>query len=48
MNGLGGVPTLHYGPGDTGLAHAPNESVPLSEVRIATRTLALLALDVCG
>jgi acetylornithine deacetylase len=48
MNGLGGVPTLHYGPGDTALAHAPNESVPLGEVLTATRTLALLALDVCG
>ena len=48
MNGLGGVPTLHYGPGDTALAHAPNESVPLSEVLTATRTLALLALDLCG
>jgi acetylornithine deacetylase len=48
MNGLGGVPTLHYGPGDTALAHAPDESVPLSEVLTATRTLALLALDLCG
>jgi acetylornithine deacetylase len=48
MNGLGGVPTLHYGPGDAALAHAPNESVPISEVITATRTLALLALDVCG
>jgi acetylornithine deacetylase len=48
MNGLGGVPTLHYGPGDTALAHAPNESVPLGEVLTASRTLALLALDVCG
>lgn len=48
MNGLGGVPTLHYGPGDTALAHAPNESVPLDEVVTATRTLALLALDLCG
>jgi acetylornithine deacetylase len=44
----GGVPTLHYGPGDTALAHAPNESVPISEVVTATRALALLALDVCG
>ncbi|HEY2637681.1 MAG TPA: ArgE/DapE family deacylase [Solirubrobacteraceae bacterium] len=48
MNGPGGVPTLHYGPGDAALAHAPNESVPISEVMTATRTLALLALDLCG
>jgi acetylornithine deacetylase len=48
MNGLGGVPTVHYGPGDAALAHAPNESVPISEVLTATRTLALLAIDVCS
>jgi acetylornithine deacetylase len=48
MNGIGGVPTLHYGPGDAALAHAPNESVPIPEVLTATRALALLALDVCG
>jgi acetylornithine deacetylase len=48
LTGLGGIPTLHYGPGDAVLAHAPDESVPLSEVAVAARTLALLALDVCG
>lgn len=46
MVGLGGIPTLHYGPGDAGLAHGPNESVPLDEVHLAARTLALLARDV--
>jgi acetylornithine deacetylase len=46
--GLGGIPTLHYGPGDALLAHAPDESVPLAEVATATRALALLALDICG
>lgn len=48
LNGLGKVPTVHYGPGDAALAHAADESVPLREVAHATRTLALLALDVCG
>ena len=48
MNGLGGVPTVHYGPGDAALAHAPNESVPIPEVLTATRALALLALDICA
>jgi acetylornithine deacetylase len=48
MNGLGGVPTVHYGPGDAALAHAPNESVPIPEVLMATRTLALLAIDICA
>jgi acetylornithine deacetylase len=43
-----GIPTLHYGPGDAALAHAPDERVPLPELHTATRALALLALDVCG
>lgn len=48
LTGIGGIPTLHYGPGDALLAHAPDESVPLAEVATAARALALLALDVCG
>lgn len=48
LTGIGGIPTLHYGPGDTLLAHAPDESVPLAEVATAARALAMLALDVCG
>jgi acetylornithine deacetylase len=48
LTGLGGVPTVHYGPGDAALAHAPDESVPLPEVVTAARALALLAVDVCG
>ncbi len=48
MVSTGGVPTLQYGPGDTRLAHGPDESVPLAEVALAARALAFLALDVCG
>jgi acetylornithine deacetylase len=48
LTGIGGIPTLHYGPGDAGLAHGPNESVPLEEVETAARTLALLASDFCA
>lgn len=48
LNGLGGVPTVHYGPGDAKLAHAADESVPLREVALVARALALLALEVCG
>jgi acetylornithine deacetylase len=48
LAGLGHIPTLHYGPGDSALAHAPDESVPLAEIATAARTLAMLALDVCG
>jgi acetylornithine deacetylase len=48
LTGLAGIPTLQYGPGDARLAHARDESVPLAEVVTAARTLALVALDVCG
>jgi len=47
MSGAG-VPTVHYGPGDAVLAHAPDEAVPVSEVLTTARALAVLALDVCG
>ncbi len=30
--GLGGIPTLHYGPGDVRFAHAPREQVPIDEL----------------
>jgi acetylornithine deacetylase len=42
------VPTLHYGPGDTAQAHAPDESVSLEQVLVCARALTLLALDLCG
>ena len=48
LTGLGGIPTVHYGPGDVDLAHAPDESVPLAEVEATAQVLALLALEVCG
>ena len=48
LTGLGGIPTVQYGPGDVQLAHGPHESVPVSEVVTAARTMALLMLDVCG
>jgi acetylornithine deacetylase len=48
LTGLGGIPTVHYGPGDVTLAHAADESVPLAEVEATARVLALLALEVCG
>ncbi|MGI5281877.1 ArgE/DapE family deacylase [Nonomuraea polychroma] len=44
----GGIPTLHYGPGDVRYAHAPREQVRLSELREVTRALALLAVRRCG
>jgi acetylornithine deacetylase len=29
---MGGIPTLQYGPGDAGVAHAPNEYVTDQEL----------------
>jgi acetylornithine deacetylase len=46
--GLGGIPTLHYGPGDVRFAHAPREQVPIAELVQVTRSLALLAARRCG
>ena len=48
LTGLGNIPTLQYGPGDAKLAHGASESVPIEEVMTTARTLALLALDLCG
>ena len=48
LTGLAGIPTLQYGPGDARLAHGPDEAVPLADVVTTARTLALVALDVCG
>lgn len=48
LTGIGGIPTLQYGPGDAVLAHGPDESVPLPDVHTTARALALLALDLCG
>jgi acetylornithine deacetylase len=48
LSGIGSIPTVHYGPGDAGLAHGPNEFVPLDEVQTTARTLALLALEFCA
>ena len=48
MTNIGGVPTVHYGPGDAGVAHGPREFVPIDEVMTATRALALAALYHCG
>ena len=47
LNGAG-IPTVHYGPGDAALAHAPDERVPVDEVMHCARALALVAIDVCG
>jgi acetylornithine deacetylase len=48
LTGVGGIPTLQYGPGDSAAAHGPDESVLLSEMQTTARALAVLALDLCG
>jgi acetylornithine deacetylase len=46
--GIGGIPTLHYGPGDIADAHAPLEKVSLDQLVHVTRSLVLLTLRRCG
>jgi acetylornithine deacetylase len=46
--GIGGIPTLHYGPGDVRLAHGPREQVAVPELIGTTRSLAVLAARRCG
>ncbi len=46
--GIGGIPTLHYGPGDIRVAHGPQEHVDLDELVRVTRSLIVLALRRCG
>ncbi|MBC7372707.1 MAG: M20/M25/M40 family metallo-hydrolase, partial [Frankiales bacterium] len=48
LTGLGGIPTVHYGPGTIRNAHCADESVAVSELVDVTRTLVLLIADVCG
>ena len=45
--GVGGVPSLHYGPGDAHLAHAPLEHVRIEELVQVTRALTVLAVRRC-
>lgn len=48
LQGLGGIPTLQYGPGSARAAHAPDEWVPWDEVTTAAQVLARLIVDVCA
>lgn len=48
LTGIGGIPTVQYGPGDAMLAHGPFESVPVDQVLTTARTLAAVAIDLCG
>ena len=48
MVGIGGIPTLQYGPGDVTFAHAPRERVDLREAIDIARSLTVLAMRRCG
>jgi len=45
---IGGIPSLHFGPGDVRFAHAPREQVLIDELVGVTRSLALLAVRRSG
>ena len=47
LTGLGGIPTVVYGPGDVRQAHAPDESVPVAELVSVTRTLVRFLANAC-
>jgi acetylornithine deacetylase len=48
LMGLGGIPTVQYGPGDAAAAHAPDEWVPIDDVIDSARALSQLIVKVCG
>jgi acetylornithine deacetylase len=43
-----GIPTVCFGPGDIGLAHAAEEFVPVDDIERATRVLARVVREWCG
>jgi acetylornithine deacetylase len=47
LTGIGGIPTIQYGPGDSKVAHAPDEWVAIDEVVDCARVLAALIIDRC-
>ena len=42
------IPTVLFGAGDVRRAHRPDESVPIDELLIVSRMLALTAMRFCG
>ncbi|MBI1351200.1 MAG: ArgE/DapE family deacylase [Actinomycetales bacterium] len=45
---IGGIPTVHYGPGTPEAAHTPDEYVRVDEVIQSAQALARLILRICG
>lgn len=44
----GQIPTVLFGPGDVKMAHQTDEHVPIEDLLIAARSLALVAMRYCG
>lgn len=48
LTGIGGIPTVQYGPGDSAAAHAPNEWVAIDDVLTCASVLAEVIVASCG
>jgi acetylornithine deacetylase/succinyl-diaminopimelate desuccinylase len=48
LYGIGGIPTLMFGPGDIGCAHSDHESIDVSQLVPAVLIYCLTAMDICG
>jgi len=48
MSGVGGIPTIQYGPGDSAAAHAPDEWVDIDDVVTCAEVLAEVIVRACA
>ena len=47
INGIYGIPTIGFGPGNEVLAHAPNEKVAIEDLVTASAFYAAFAYELC-
>ena len=48
LSGIGGIPTVQYGPGSANQAHTPDEYVPMDEVQRCAEVLAAFLVRTCA
>lgn len=48
LTGIAGIPTIQYGPGDTVVAHAPDEYVAIDDVVTCAEVLAEVIVEFCS
>jgi acetylornithine deacetylase len=48
LTGMAGIPTVHYGPGDTRAAHAPDEYVAIEDIVTCAEVLADVIVTYCS